>query len=369
MDIKFIDMEDNATAIDADSMDQWNAEGMPADTSRQFFARLGNVSGGALTNLPITITGKHSDRITIAFKEFGAFSESLILDSLAKDKSQNLYITLSMPTTVADESVTNYLNVGSDSLAITYESSRAITTLFNPYPLWEGQRTDTIFATFVGKPVHRFFRFDPVNNPNGPNPQATAGKFILKHFDLCEYLNSNNRQVGYEEPIFGDINCIPTPREVASPSEWEPLSADDYSYEDRANIFLPADFLNQLGNEPPKWTHFATESNPAPDGLARLTVDTDGLERFKRTHFLMEREGTLYHLEHLRPVMQGQQLVYYKAELRLLQEPSAGNPKGYNPFAQVYDEDSNRIVTRYSCWNAPTLKALGGSGTGSNLGS
>ena len=370
MDIKFIDMEDSAPAIDAASMEQWNAEGMPADTTREFFARLGNVSGTTLTSLPITVTGNHSDRITISFKEFGIYSESLTLDTLESGKSQNLFIKLSMPTTVTDESVTNYLNVGSDRLPIIYQSSRAITTAFNPYPLWEGERTNTIFATFVGKPVQRFYRWEPIENPNGPNPQTTAsGKIILKQLNLCAYLDANNRQVGYEEPIFADLTCIPTPREVTSPFEWEPLSPDDYTYEDRANVFIPADFLNQLGNEPPKWVHFHTENNAAPEGLARLTVDTDGLERFKRTHFLMEREGTLYHLEHLIPVMQGQQLIYYKAELRLVQEPSAGNPKGYCPFAMVYDEDSNRVVTRYGCWNCPTFPTSGGTGTGPNLGS
>jgi hypothetical protein len=147
------------------------------------------------------------------------------------------------------------------------------------------------------------------------------------------------------------------------------LEPDDYSYADRSNVYLPADFLNWLGNEPPKWTFFHRESTDhIPEGFAKAVTTTDGLDRFKRSQFLMEREGALFSLEHLQPVLRGQQHVYYKAELRLLQEPSAANPRGYNPFAHVFDQDSNRIISRYPCWNTPVAVGIPGSGSGSEGG-
>ena len=81
MELILIDMEDSRAPYDADNVTEWNAEGMPAGITKDFFLRLGNVSGSTLT-IPISITGEHPSRISLSLKEHGAHTDSLIVASL-----------------------------------------------------------------------------------------------------------------------------------------------------------------------------------------------------------------------------------------------------------------------------------------------
>lgn len=360
MDIKFIDIEDNRSAFDADSIEELFDIGIPANVTREFFVRLGNVSNGSLTNVPMTLEGDHPDRVQLSFNEFGSYSDSLTLDSLDDGRSKNLFIKVTQPFTVKDEAVTTYLVVGADKLPIRYQAASALNVLTDPYPLYDGDLTAEIFKLFANKPVHRFSRYEPVENPNGPRPDLT-GKVKLKNLDFCEFLNPNNHEIGYGEPICKDLVCIPAPKELDSLERWK---AEDgiYEYEDRSVVFLQPDFLNEMGFAAPQWRHFHTENSPVPKGsVPDLLGSPLGLERFKRTQFVMLRQGTLYSLEHLHAVMRGQELGYFKATMRRIYAPEGTNPWGYNPFAHVYEDGSDRVITRYPCWNLPKAIDVPGS--------
>ena len=110
MDIVYIDMEDNRSAYDAESIEGWEVEGMPAGITREFMVRLGNISGDAMMNVPVGIAGTYAYRITLSFKEYGSYADGLTLTGLADGKSQNLFIKLTMPLSVEDETVTSIIN-------------------------------------------------------------------------------------------------------------------------------------------------------------------------------------------------------------------------------------------------------------------
>lgn len=363
MDIRFIDIEDNRLPSDADGIEELFENAVAASTTREFFVRLGNISGGSLVNVPVSLTGDHPDRVQVSFNEFGSYSDSLTLTSLAPNKSKNLFIKVTMPLSVNDESVTTLLWVGSDSLPIRYQAASALNVLTDPYPLYEGDFTEEVFRLFENKPVHRFMRFDPIANPDPANP-STAGRVKLKNFDLCSYLDPNDRDLGYEEPIAKDLVCIPSPKELDSIERWTAESAT-YEYADKSMIFLRPDFLNEMGGVP-IWTLFHREASHAPTGS--ILDRSGGLERFKRTQFLIHRSGTTYSLEHLHPVFRGMAIGYFKATLRKLYEPLGTNLYGYSPFNHVYEEGSDRVIDRFACWSLPTsIGSTGGSsgGTGS----
>ncbi len=364
MDIKFIDIEDNRTAGFADSLDELFDIGIPANVTREFFVRLGNVSGGSLTNIPITLVGDHPDRIQLSFNEFGSYSNSLMLSSLEDGKSRNLYLKITQPLTVKDEAVTTYLVVGVDKLPIRYQAASALNVLNDPYPLYDGDLTAEIFSIFAGKPVHRFSRYEPIENPNGPHPDLT-GRVKIKNLDVCEWLNPNDHEIGYEAPIIKDLVCIPAPKELDSLERWT-AEEPTYEYADKSMVFLQPDFLNEMGMSPPQWKLFSTENSPVPKGsVPDLLGSPLGLERYKRTQFVMLRQGTTYSLEHLHAVMRGQELGYYKATLRRIYAPEGTNPNGYNSFACVYEDGSDRVITRYPCWNLPKTIDVTGSASGS----
>lgn len=367
MDVKFISESDNQSANNAEALTEIFELGMPANVERGFFVRLGNVSGAALTNIPITVEGQHRSRLTLSFREFGSYADSLTIDSLADGQSKNLYLNLKMPLTVTTEDVTTTVRVGSDVLPLRYNSAESASALFDPYPLYVGEFTEEIFNLFENKPVHRFVRYDPIQNYDVETGVGAGDIQVGKVFDIrlltdrCRFLDPNDHELGYELPIVKDQVCIPSPRELDSIERWQD-EGQPFDYSDRANVFLQPDFLNEMGDDVPQWRAFTKrEVRNAPG------IDADqGTVFYKRTHFLMLRQGNVYHVDHLHAVLRGQELAYYKGTLKLLFEAAANNEWRYNPFAQVYGEDSDIVLQRHACHALPDTKLLGGS-SGSNV--
>jgi hypothetical protein len=66
MDVKFINETDNRGAYDATAIDEiGELVGMPAGSIREWFVRIGNVSGTTLENLSIVVTGEHPSRLQL----------------------------------------------------------------------------------------------------------------------------------------------------------------------------------------------------------------------------------------------------------------------------------------------------------------
>ncbi len=344
--IKFIDQNDNRSANDATGITELSEVGSPAGTIREFFVRLGNVSGGTLSE-SITVEGEHADRLQVSFSDRGGYAYSLSLDGLQDGKSKNLYLRIEMPETVKSEDVTTYVVVGPDRLPVHYHATSAANSRFDPYPFYVGNFTESIWQMFEGKAVHRFIRFDPIEvdevySPINPPP----GRFNINDglMKLDSYLDPNNRNLGYEEPTIQDLTCIPTPRQFDSLERWTE-EGTPYDWKDDGTVFLQPNFLNELGDSPPLWRFLSTDTGAS------------GVDMYKRTQILMLRGWgqQVYHLENLHPVMVGQELAYYKADLLPLHEASGKNPWRYNPFAQVYLEDTDRVVNRYPCRAFPDL--------------
>ena len=364
MDVKFISELDNRSAYDANAVTELTEIGMPANTMRDFFVRIGNVSGEALSNVLVRTEGQHASRLMLSFNEHGQYADELALTELQDGASKNLYLRLTMPLTVPTEEVTTYVVVGTDRLPLRYNSAESCSALFDPYPLYEGDFTDQIFELFEGKPVHRFVRYDPVENYD-EETNAFVGTirkgqvFDIRLCDHCVYVNPNNHQYGYEAPITKDITCIPTPREITSVRQWQD-EGQPYDYGDNANIFLRPDFLNEMGASMPLW-RAAIRHNPPYLSPA----DDPSYTLYKRTHFLMLRQGYVYHVDHLHAVMRGQEIAYYSATLKLVFEAESSNEWRYNPFAQLYGDQSDIVVQRVACRAIPQVETLADSGSGS----
>ena len=352
MEVKFIPHADNRSAYEAESLDQLFEVGMPASVTREFGVRVGNVSGADITET-ITTSGQHPDRVMLSITQFGGYADTLSL-SLEEGASTNLYIRLTLPATVKTETVTTYINIGNDSLPLIYGAAEAANVLFNPYPLYEGDKTETIFRTFQGKPVHRFLRYDPVDREH--ETLELGKKFALTSLGICSWFDPNNQEFGYQEPIVKDVVCLPTQRDIESVEQWTFMEEHVFDYSDRANIFLQPDFLAEMGNELPIWRFFHHDR----------IAETD---YHKRTHFLMQRHGSLYHLDNLHWVQVDQEVLYVKATLRLLFDQAGASKWSYNPFAQVYEEGSDIVVRRYACVADTTIKAAASSSAGSSGGS
>lgn len=100
-----------------------------------------------------------------------------------------------------------------------------------------------------------------------------------------------------------------------------------------------------------------------------LPADDPSYTLYKRTHFLMLRQGNIYHVDHLHAVMRGQEIAYYSATLKLVFEAEADNEWRYNPFAQLYGDESDIVVQRVACRAVPQVETLAGSASGSGGGS
>ena len=89
--------------------------------------------------------------------------------------------------------MTAYLVVGADRLPIRYHAAAAMNTLFDPYPLYGGDFTEVIWSLFEGKPIHRFIRFDPIENETIYTrvsvPCGVKLNLDDKVTDFCTYLS------------------------------------------------------------------------------------------------------------------------------------------------------------------------------------
>jgi hypothetical protein len=364
VDVKFISELDNRSAYDADAVPELTEVGMPANTMRDFFIRLGNVSGETLTNVPISTDGQHPSRLQVSFSEHGQYADALTLGELKDGASRNLFLRLTMPLTVPTEEVTTYVVVGKDRLPLRYNSAESCSALFDPFPLYEGDFTEQIFDLFEEKPVHRFVRYDPIATYDEETNQfvGTIRKgqvFDIRLCDHCIYYDPNNHQYGYEAPIVKDLTCIPTPREITSVSQWQD-EGQPYDYGDQANIFLRPDFLNAMGGMMPLWRAAIRHNVPHLD-----PADDPSYIVCKRTHFLMLRQGQVFHCDNLHAVMRGQELCYWKGVLKLVYEADGNNEWRYNPFCQLYRDQSDIVIQRVACRSVPQVETLAGSASGS----
>ncbi|MBP7746923.1 MAG: hypothetical protein KA383_12405 [Phycisphaerae bacterium] len=177
------------------------------------------------------------------------------------------------------------------------------------------------------------------------------GMKIVTAADPCERLNPHNEQWGYTvcpTVVRGQFQReSPSIVTTALEATGAPLR-----YNVSASLILPgwAELTPRL------WAMFQPETETEP-------------ATYKRTVYLLKRQGVVYAIENIRGLDLGSDLSHFECDLIALHDAAMGSADYYNPFAVVYQYDSDKPYAVFTC-PTPRLDTLlpDSSGSGSGAG-
>lgn len=193
------------------------------------------------------------------------------------------------------------------------------------------------------------------------NRQTLGGfrgmKIISAAADPCERLNPHSPDWGYTAcPVVvrGQFQReSPSIVTTALEADGAPLR-----YSVSASLILPgwAELTPRL------WALFQPETETEP-------------ATYKRTVYLLKRQGVFYAVENIRGLDLGTDLSHFECDLIALHDAAMGSPDYYNPFSVVYAYESDKPYAVFTC-PIPHFETLlpdgsgssGSSGSGSGAG-
>ncbi len=279
--------------------------------------------------------------------------------------SDTVVLTVSMPLDAVSRSHTADLLLSSgEKLVIEWETVGANTERQAQYPARTGNPTHISTSVIESKgDTLRLYRFDPI-----PFDESTAtlrpgrrfkiektgkfaGEFETIRSNVCDLesrLDGANPTCGYTmvpETIvaqFTSENIEITTTNLTSNKA--PLT-----YSISATLIIPAEF--ELLRE---WAPFQPES------------ETDKAQ-YKRTVYVVKRQGVLHSIENIRTLDFGDNLSHYSADLVGIHCRDNGNPYYFNPWAITYEYESDKPYATFPLENALIEEFIAdASGSGAN---
>lgn len=253
--------------------------------------------------------------------------------------SDTLTVTVNAPLEAVSGVVLNTLSATTGSgeivaLSVSYSLVGAFTERSPQYPERAGAFTDNVTGVLVtfSEPLV-LHRYDPI--PYDATDQRVFGIRdgetikLLTLADPCSRLNPLNQTWGYLHST-STIQASFQSEDMSTPDAPSPENTAG-RYGASATLFLPAHV-----NLERDWQLFS----PARG------ADRD---QFKRTVYVVVRQGKIWALQDVVSVYRGNEIGYYRCRLTPVQQRTPADPSGFNPWSITYDYWSDKPYAIYPC--------------------
>ena len=327
--IIFIPSDDYAEdASDADTIDSLAYEFIQSGHLETRSIRIGNIGAETVTYSLITRQASAAD-VTIDFD-----SATLAPDEI----SDTTTITIEVPPEAISIGhvfdIVAVVDTSEYELEVTYEAVGANDDRRPQYPDRASSFTDQASNTLdrFSEWFHLLTYLPIAFVPDDPNDRTvllertdfvgSTGIRVLSKSDPCERLNPTNETWGYTlstSMLRGTF--VNESREISMDQ------ATGLNYETSAYLVFPAE--EELIRE---WRLF----EPARD-------------QYKRTVYVIERQGELYAIENIVPLSMGQILSHFEADLVAIHRKDQNISSRYNPWAMSYRNESDKPTHVWQC--------------------
>jgi len=354
--LKFIPYDDlSEVASDAYGIQSLDFGHIMVGESNSESIRIGNTCADAVT-YSLSVPANFAEWIEVA-PESGSLQGDYISDTTV--------IVVAPPLDALTEThavdLTATTNDGKTyNLELTFTAVGANELRQRQYPERRTAFTDNVSGVIMRvSEILNFYRYDPIAyNPNDRRVIIDVDQFRrltgepgahrwISQENVAERLSPTNATWGYtrsEEIAWGTFQEETTDVQVTFTKDNSMMT-----YTSTAFLVLPAEV------EPTNiWALFAPANDPDP-------------ATYKRTVYLFQRQGDVWALHNIYARYRGNELSHYEVQLIQLHRQAMGSAAFYNPFAFVYERDTDKPYAMYPVDYDDLFVSLGDDTSGSNV--